>query len=125
VAASPRGTAPAVALHKAHEQFGAKRYKEAARSWNEWAKNAPAGSWTVQIAAISLDKASSTSRLGGVAGREGTFLLPSGALPDGLSPVCVGIYPSEAAARRAAATMPGFPGSWSRPIAKPLSSLSR
>jgi len=124
VSASPRGTAPAVALRKAREQFGAGRYKDAARSWNDWAVRAPAGSWTVQIAAIRLDKTASVARLDGIAGREGAFVLPAGSLPGGLSPVCVGIYPSEEAARRAAAAIAPYPGSTSRPIPKPLSSLS-
>jgi hypothetical protein len=125
VAAEPRGTAPAVALRKAHEQFGAKRYQEAARSWNEWAQKAPAGSWTVQIAAIRLDKPTSAGKLEGIAGRDGAFVLPAGALPGGLAPVCVGVYPSLDAARRAAASMAPFPGSSSKPIPKALSSLSR
>ena len=124
IASSPRGAAPAVALKKAREQFQAKKYSEAARSWNDWARRAPSGSWTVQIAAIRLDKASSTAKLQGIAGREGAFVLPSGTLPGGLAPVCIGVYPSEEAARRAAATMAPFPGSSSRPIPKPLSSLS-
>jgi hypothetical protein len=85
---------------------------------------APAGSWTVQIAAIRLDKPGSTSKLDGIAGRDGAFVLPAGSLPGGLSPVCVGVYPSEEAARRAAATVAPYPGSTSRPIPKPLSSLS-
>ena len=123
--AAPRGAAPVVALRKAREQFGTKRYKEAARSWNEWARRTPAGSWTVQIAAIRLDKAASTTRLDAIAGRDGAFVLPAGALPGGLSPVCVGVYPSEAAARQAAASMAPYPGSSSKPIPKPLSSLSR
>ena len=125
IAAAPRGAAPAVALRKANEQFRAKRYKEAASSWNDWALRAPAGSWTVQIAAIRLDKPASAGKLDGVTGRDGVFLLPSGTLPGGLSPVCVGVYPSEDAARRAAASMAPFPGSSNRPIPKPLSSLSR
>jgi len=113
-----------VALRRAHEELGAKRYKEAARSWNDWAVKAPAGSWTVQIAAIRLDKPASAGKLDGIAGREGAFVLPSGVLPGGLAPVCVGVYPSEEAARRAAASMAPFPGSSNKPIPKPLSSLS-
>jgi len=124
LAAAPRGAAPAVALRRAHEELGAKRYKEAARSWNDWAAKAPAGSWTVQIAAIRLDKPASAGKLDGIAGREGAFVLPSGTLPGGLAPVCVGVYPSEEAARRAAASMAPFPGSSNKPIPKPLSSLS-
>lgn len=122
---APRGAAPAVALKNAREQFVAKKYKDAARSWNDWAQRAPSGSWTVQIAAIRLDKAASAAKLEGIAGRDGAFVLPGGTLPGGLSPVCIGVYPSEEAARRAAASLAPFPGSSNRPIAKPLSSLSR
>jgi hypothetical protein len=78
----------------------------------------------VQIAAIRLERAASAGKLEGLSGLDGAFVLPSGAVAGGLAPVCVGVYPSEEAARRAAASMAPFPGSAGRPIAKPLAALA-
>jgi hypothetical protein len=72
---------------------------------------------------VRLDRASSGSSFASLSGREGLFILPPGALSGSLSPVCVGVYPSEAAARRAIGATAPFPGSASRPIAKPIRSL--
>lgn len=119
--AAPRGSAPALTLETARTQFAAKNYAAAARSWNEWAQRVPDDSWTVQIAAVRLDRAAPLGALG--AGREGLFVLPPGKLPNGLSPVCLGIYPSAEAARRALASVSPLAGSTGRPIVKPIRSL--
>jgi hypothetical protein len=83
----------------------------------------PAGSWTIQVAAVRLDRAAAGGTLGSGSGRGEMFILPAGPLPGRLLPVCVGVYPSEEAARRAIAAMPAIAGSSSPPIAKPIESL--
>ena len=109
-------------MRRAKSSLASRDYGSAARAWNDWAWTAPSGSWTVQIAAVRLDRARASGSLTSLTGRDGAFVLPSGALGSDLSPVCVGVYPSEEAARRAAASMPAGPGG-ARPIAKPLGSL--
>jgi len=121
---APRGSAPAEAERRARGLFQAKKYRNAARAWKEWARTVPPGSWTVQIAAIRLDRSQSTRSLASAADRPDLFVLPAGSLPHGLAPVCVGIYAAEEDARRAAASVAPFPGSSSRPLAKPIASLS-
>lgn len=124
VAGAPRGSAPSSAERRAREAFESKKYAEAAREWKEWARTAPGASWTVQIAAIRLDRASNSKTLASLGSREGIFLLPSGTLPHGLAPVCVGIYPSAEDAKHAAESAARFPGSSSRPFARPLAPLA-
>ena len=101
----PRGDAPAAAVRRAKTSLASRDYRSAARAWNDWAWSAPPGSWTVQIAAVRLDRAKASSSLSSLSSRDGAFVLPAGALGGDLSPVCVGVYPSEDAARRAAAAM--------------------
>jgi hypothetical protein len=121
---APRGGAPAAARRQAVDLFARKEFSAAAEAWSTWARTVPSGSWTVQIAAVRLDRASSTGALKNLTGRDDLFLLPPGALPGGLSPVCVGVYDSEASARRAAAAMSDASGGRERPIVKPLRSLN-
>lgn len=118
---APRGSVPAASLQKARDHFSAKNYTAAARSWNEWAKKVPEGSYTIQIAAVRLDRAGPLGALG--PGSDGMFVLPPGKLPNGLSPVCVGIYPSAEAARRALGAVSPLPGTSGRPMIKPISAL--
>jgi hypothetical protein len=77
----------------------------------------------VQVAAVRLDNARPSGSLDSLLGRDEAFVLPPGALPNGLSPVCIGTYDSEQAARRAAAAMGRPAGASGPPIVKPLSSL--
>jgi septal ring-binding cell division protein DamX len=112
-----------MARRKARQLFGGRKYMEAAAAWSDWAATVPAGSWTVQIAAVNLTRAGSTDALSRLASRDEVFVLAPGALRDGLAPVCSGIYDSEEAARRAAASLPLPPGSTSRPLVKPVQSL--
>lgn len=121
---APRGGAPAAARRRAVDLYARKEFSSAAEAWGEWARTVPSGSWTVQIAAVRLDRASSTGALKNLTGRDDLFLLPPGALPGGLSPVCVGVYDSEASARSAAAAMSDTSGGRERPIVKPLRSLN-
>jgi hypothetical protein len=74
----------------------------------------------VQIAAVRLDRPSATTGLARLSGREGLFVLPPGSRSSGLSPVCVGLYPGDAEARRAAAATAPYPGSSSKPFARAL-----
>ena len=121
---APRRGIPSAAERKARELFHAQRYVEAARAWKEWAQSVPAGAWTVQIAALHIDRPQARRDLAAISGREGVFLLPAGVLPGNLAPVCVGVYPSADQAKQAAGVTGPFPRSASRPFAKLLSQLT-
>jgi hypothetical protein len=118
------GAAPSSAASRALGLYKSKKYTAAARTWADWVKAAPSGAWTVQIAAVHLDRAQAARSLEAIAGRQGLFVLPAAAQTRNLSPVCIGVYPSADEAKKAAGTVLPFPGSTSRPFARPLSALA-
>ena len=120
---APRGSAPSQADRRARELLRSGKYAEAARSWGEWARSVPTGSWTVQIAALHLDRPETARSLTAAQGRSGLFVLPPGSL--GLSPICVGVYASREDARKAAGSTAPLPGSNGKPFPKSLDSLAK
>ena len=120
---APRGSAPAQADRRARELLRSGKYAEAARSWGEWARSVPSGSWTVQVAALHLDRPETGRSLTAAQGRSGLFVLPPGS--NGLSPVCVGVYASIEDARKAAGATAPLPGSTGKPFPKSLDSLAK